>query len=262
MKNVLKYPGSKQRISRWICSFIPEHDVYLEPFFGGGAVFFNKKPAKIETINDLSAEIYNYFKILRDKPEELIELISLTPYSRTDYNQSFEPCKDEIERARRFAVRCSQGFGCSNKYKNGFRSSIGKQSPRTTAFWSDFPKTLELASKRLLEAQIENQDAIKLIERYNKEEVFIYADPPYPHSTRKNYLYEFEMKDDEHKKLLNVLKKHKGKVLISSYENEIYNEALKGWDKAYKDTTAEGSVKRREVLYMNYRVDKQINLMI
>lgn len=223
-------------------------------FFGGGAIFFNKKPSRIETINDLSADVYNYFKILRDRPAELIHLISITPYGRTDYEKSFEYTDNDLERARRFAVRCCQGFGCSNKYKNGFRSSIGAKSPRTTTFWNNFPETLELASKRLLQAQIENQDALKLIERYNKEEVFIYCDPPYPLNTRKNYLYEYEMTDNEHMKLLNVLKNHKGKVMISSYENELYNNLLKGWKKEYKNTTAENSIKRTEVIYMNYNL--------
>lgn len=262
MKNVLKYPGSKTRIAKWICKFIPEHEVYLEPFFGGGAVFFNKPPARIETINDLSAEVYNYFKVLREKPDKLIHLIRLTPYGRKEYDTCFENSADEVERARRFAVRCCQGFGCSNKYKNGFRSSIGKYSPRTTTFWNNFPETLKLASKRLLEAQIENQEAVKLIERYNKEEVFIYADPPYPHNTRKNYLYEHEMKDDEHIKLLETLKSHKGKVLISSYENSLYDEILNGWNKEFKNTTAEGSVKRKECLYMNYEIESLFNIEV
>lgn len=84
MKNVLKYPGSKNRIAKWICDMIPSHEVYLEPFFGGGAVFFNKKPARIETINDISSEVYNYFKQLRENPDELIKLLSLTPYSRQE----------------------------------------------------------------------------------------------------------------------------------------------------------------------------------
>ena len=96
MKNVLKYPGSKTRIAKWITEFIPEHDVYLEPFFGGGAIFFNKKPARIETINDLSEEVYNYFKVLREKPDELIHLLSLTPYGRKEYDTCFETSADEV----------------------------------------------------------------------------------------------------------------------------------------------------------------------
>lgn len=57
---------------------------------------------------------------------------------------------------------------------------------------------------------------------------------------------------EEHVKLLDSLKEHKGKVMISSYDNELYNKMLKGWRKAIKHTTAENSVKRTEVIYMNY----------
>lgn len=72
IKTILKYPGAKNRIADWIVSFIPEHKVYLEPFFGGGAVFFHKQKSRIETINDLDNNVYTFFKVLRDKPEELI----------------------------------------------------------------------------------------------------------------------------------------------------------------------------------------------
>ena len=53
MKPILKYPGAKWKISDWIIQNLPPHESYLEPFFGSGAVFFNKKPARIETINDM-----------------------------------------------------------------------------------------------------------------------------------------------------------------------------------------------------------------
>lgn len=62
----------------------------------------------------------------------------------------------------------------------------------------------------------------------------------------------YELDEFEHIKLLNALKKHKGKVMISSYENDLYDTHLKGWGKEQKSTTAEGSVKRIETIYMNY----------
>jgi len=135
-------------------------------------------------------------------------------------------------------------------------------SPVTTKFWGQFPTVLMQATERLKQAQIENKDAIELIESYNKEEVFIYADPPYLLSTRKNYLYEHEMKDEEHIRLLNVLKKHKGKVMISGYENDLYNETLIGWYKCTKNTTAESAIKRTEVVWMNYAPFEQLKMEI
>lgn len=118
---MLKYPGAKNRLASWITEYIPKHDVYLEPYFGSGAIFFNKEPVKIETINDLNADVVNYFKVLRDMPQELIEKLQLTPYGRDEYENAYiyDLNDSDIEKARKFAVRCWQGFGSSNLYKNG-----------------------------------------------------------------------------------------------------------------------------------------------
>ncbi len=192
--------------------------------------------------------------VIRNNPEELIRRLELTPYGRTEYEDAFTIpiTDDEIERARKFAVRCWMGFGCSNRYKNGFRSSQQSSSPNTTRAWDKFPEVLRIATERLKNVQIENLDAIELIRRYDTEDVFIYVDPPYLHSTRKNYLYRHEMKDSQHLELLELLKCHPGKVLLSGYDNELYNTALKGWNKTFKNTQAEGGIKRTECLWMNY----------
>lgn len=257
MNAVLKYPGAKNRLAPWIIEYIPEHDVYLEPFFGSGGVFFNKKPATIETLNDLNSDVTNYFKVLREYPEKLIYLLELTPFGREEYNNSYiqEECSD-IEKARRFAVQCFMGYGCSNNYKNGFRSSQQGHSPRTTKAWNKLPETLRLATIRLKDAQIENLPAVELIKRYNTKDVFIYADPPYLHSTRKGYLYKHEMTDEQHIELLETLLEHPGKVLLSGYDNKLYNKMLLNWNKVYKNTTAEAGLKRTEVLWMNYNTSQ------
>lgn len=262
MKCVLKYPGAKNRISEWICEHIPQHDVYLEPYFGSGAVFFNKVPARLETINDLDNNVVNYFKVVRNNWEELSDLLSMTPYSREEYYRSFEilPDDSDVERARKFAVRCWQGFGCSNLYKNGFRSSQRHGSPHTTKEWREIPERLYTAMERLKNAQIESLPAVELIRRYNHESVFIYADPPYLHGTRKNYLYTHEMTDEDHIDLLNTLKEHPGKVMISGYDNSLYNDILSGWRKASKKTQAEAGIPRIETLWMNYDVPAQQSL--
>ena len=67
MKSILKYPGAKNRLAPWICEYIPKHDVYVEPFAGSLAVFFNKQRSHIETVNDIDEEIVNFFRILRDR---------------------------------------------------------------------------------------------------------------------------------------------------------------------------------------------------
>lgn len=252
---VLKYPGAKNRLANWICSYIPKHEVYLEPYAGSLAVLFNKKPCHIETVNDLHDEVVNYFRILRDNAEELNKLIELTPYSRTEYKKAYEKADDDTERARRFCVRCWMGFSNSNLYRNGFKSGQQTNSPNPARAWSELPTVMKIASERLKCVQIECLPALELISRYDTEDVFMYIDPPYLHGTRKNYLYMHEMEDDEHEDLLKVLVNHPGKILISGYENEMYDEYLHGWHKVQKQTRAEGGLLRTETLWMNFMLE-------
>ena len=261
MKCVLKYPGAKNRIAPWICEYIPKHSVYLEPFAGSLAILLNKPRSHIETVSDLHGEVVNFFKVLRDNSEELIRLISLTPYSRAEYDLSYQEVNNALEKARRFCVRCWMGFGCANLYHNGFKSGQQSNSPNPAKAWHELPGTLYQAAERLKGVQIENLPAIELIKRYDTEDVFIYADPPYLHGTRKNYLYKYEMQDAEHIELLQTLINHPGKVLLSGYDNDLYNDILKGWNKVHKSTLAEGGIKRIETLWMNYDVEQgQISL--
>lgn len=255
MKTLLKYPGAKNRLAPWIVSHIPPHKVYCEPFLGSAAVFLNKEPAYNEILNDLDDDIYNFFKVVRENPEELCRLIEATPYSRTEYTTVYVESEEEalsIERARRFAVKCWQGFGCGNRYKNGYRRGIGVTSPNPAKAWARLPETIQLAAERMKNAQIEHKDALELITDLYGKDTFIYIDPPYMQDTRKGYLYNHEMTDEQHAELLQIVKESDCKIMISAYENELYNNTLVDWRKEYKSTTAECSRRRVETLYMNY----------
>jgi DNA adenine methylase len=104
ISRILHYPGSKWSLASWIISHFPEHQTYLEPFFGSGAVLFSKKRSKLETINDLDGEVVNLFRIIRERPEELGRAISLTPHSREEYYLSYLEAEDDLERARRLRI--------------------------------------------------------------------------------------------------------------------------------------------------------------
>lgn len=260
MKSVLKYPGAKNRLAPWICEYIPDHDVYLEPFAGSLAILFAKKRSHIETVNDLDEEIVNFFRVLRDRQNELKQAISLTPFARNEYINAYKETDNPVEKARRFAVKCWMGFGCGNRYQNGFKSGQQRNSPNPAKAWSELSGTLEAAAQRLKGVQIECFPAIELIKRYDTEDVFIYADPPYLPETRKNYLYKHEMQYPDHEELLKILTKHPGRVLLSGYDNDLYNTMLSGWNKVQKDTRAEGGRRRTETLWMNYELANQIEL--
>lgn len=254
MSTVLKYPGSKQRIAGWICDNMPPHDVYLEPYAGSLSVLLNKPRSYIETVNDIDGDIVNYFRVIRDHGDALKTALYNTCYARDEYETSFSSSEtdDAVEKARRFAVRCWMGFGSSLRYQNGFKTGQQRTSPNPAKAWSTLPAAVEAAADRLRGVQIEKQPAVNLISRYNTADVFIYADPPYLRGIRKDYLYRYEMDTTDHAELLTALIAHPGEVMISGYENDLYNNMLSGWRKAHVKGRAEGGAVRIETIWMNY----------
>ena len=249
---ILKYPGSKWRLADWIIFHMPRHKTYLEPYLGSGAIFFNKPPSDVETINDISGSIVNLFRIIRERPQELATLINFTPWSRDEYNFSYEQTEDDLENARRFLIRCWQAFGTKTNAKTGWRNDIGaRKYINMPDQWRMLPERILVAADRLRDVQIENQPAVKLIERYKFDYVLIYADPPYPLSTRHGKMYANEMTDEDHVELLNVLDRHPGPVILSGYACELYDMRLRHWERKTHIARAEKGLTRQEVLWLN-----------
>jgi DNA adenine methylase len=139
---VLRYPGSKWIIGKWIIKFISQidHYTYLEPFMGGLNVLLQKEPSPIETVNDLDKGVVNLFRVIREHPEELADLIHWTPHSRWEY-ESIMPesigqndedyfiwTGDPVEDARRCLVRCWFSFGAKTSDRSSWAHNINKQA--------------------------------------------------------------------------------------------------------------------------------------
>lgn len=263
---VLKWPGAKWSIAEKIIDIMPSHNIYIEPFFGSGAVFFNKPICNLEIINDLDKEVVNLFKVIRDYPGELANKIYFTPYSREEYKESYkrnEKKLDEIEKAREFLIRSNMARAGMQYYSSSFRTCgpklAEKVKQRVTREWTRIPTNILYAAERLKDAEIENINAFDLIKKYNRKDCLIYVDPPYLLSTRKQKYYNVEMeKDEQHIELLNILKEHSGPVIISGYDNKLYQDILKDWNRLYIETNAEQGKKRVEVLWFNYDLPTQI----
>lgn len=233
---------------------MPPHKIYLEPFFGSGAVFFNKPAAGIETINDLDGNVVNLFKVIRDYPQRLANVIELTPWAREEYQSSYESTDDEVEKARRFLVRCWQAFATRTGYKTGWRHSATGKAPNMPEQWSKVPDRVFEVADRLKHAQIECMDALELIKKYNHPEVLIYADPPYVQSTRNKGIYSHDMTNEQHVELLEFLQEHSGPVIISGYDSNLYNDVLKNWQVIRKSAATEKGQSKTEVLWINQTV--------
>lgn len=263
MKAVMKYPGSKWSISNWIISFFPPHHSYLEPFLGSGAVLLNKPRSHIETVNDLDSNIVNLFEWMRKDPERLAREIYFTPYARKVYDDAFATVPaDSFDRAVNFYIRLNMGHGFrTNGEKVGWKNDVqGRERSYALQDWCNLPKKIMQAAERLRGVQIENRPAVELIPRFNYPNVLIYADPPYVLGTRHGKQYRFEMDDKNQNDLLDTLLAHKGPVLLSGYDNKLYNDRLQGWYR--EETTCYSQVcsKKREVLWMNFEPVKQLEL--
>ncbi len=88
--------------------------------------------------------------------------------------------------------------------------------------------------------------------RIKAEDILFYMDPPYPPETRTSKgKYTFDFVND-HERLLQYIQKTKFKIQISSYDNELYNNYLKNWNRHEFITYDHAHKPRTEVIYYNY----------
>jgi DNA adenine methylase len=257
---ILKYPGSKNQIADKIISLFPDgyrKMTYIEPFFGAGAVFFRKAPSIVETINDIDGDVYNLFLQIRQNSDELSRLIENTPWSRQEYEESYIRDDSDIEMARKFLVRFWFAIGAKSYCRTGWRHNIKGDNGNIASF-GELPSLIKQASYRLRPkagnvVQIENRDALFLIEKHNRKEVLMYLDPPYVLSTKKNKkIYKREMSDEDHIRLCDLINRSSAKIILSGYQNEIYENQLRGFRRTEVQSWNERGDKRVEVLWTNF----------
>lgn len=263
MNALLNYPGAKWGMAKHICSIMPRHRSYLEPFFGSGAVLFNKEPSAIETVNDIDGDIVNFFTVLREQPERLADVLALTPYSRDVFDDAHDNRGTEaFDRAYRFAIRSKMGHGFKTYQKTGFKIDVhARENSYAVKCWNRLPGDLLKAALRLKDVQIENRPALDVIRKFNHDNVLIYADPPYLLETRAGKQYRHEMSEQDHLDLLETLLQHKGSVILSGYPHEMYDRTLKGWSRVTKKSYNQNSDQRTEVLWLNFNVPSLFEFM-
>lgn len=262
MRAVLKYPGSKWNIASQLVEMIPEHHSYVEPFFGSGAVLFNKPVSDIETINDLAHDVVNLFRCIQEDAARLAAMVMTTPFSREKYEDTYKLDIWEVmmpdepyHKALRFLIQCWQGHGFrTNDSKVGWKNDVqGRERAYALWNWYRLPEWIIDIAERLRRVQIENRPALEVIKKFDYENVFMYLDPPYLLTTRAGKQYKHEMSDIEHEELLKAIVNSRAKIMISGYESDLYNEYLKEWHKATFNSCAEHGKKRIEVVWMNYQ---------
>jgi len=260
--------GGKFSHLDWLLPKLPNCFHYCEPFAGSGAVLLNRPPSSVETYNDIDGEVVNFFRVLREEKEALIEKIALTPFSREEFGLACElnPNISDIERARRFYVRARQvrtglaqtaSIGRWANCKNTSRAGMSGVVSR----WLGGIDQLEYIADRLLRVQIENRPAVDIIKLYDSKETLFYCDPPYIHSTRGDTkAYKFEMDNYDHESLAKILNNVNGLVALSNYDCDLMDELYppSKWNKIFAPEKAIHTTKglRQEVLWVNYDLNE------
>lgn len=260
--------GGKFSHLNWLLPQLPYCQHYCEPFAGSGAVLLNREPSPVETYNDIDGEVVNFFKVLREEKDALIEQIALTPFSREEFGIACEldPDLTNLERARRFYIRARQvrtglaqtaSIGRWANCKTTSRAGMSGVVSR----WLGGVEQLDFIAERLLRVQIENRPAIDVIKLYDSKETLFYCDPPYIHETRGDTKsYGFEMSDHDHKELAETLNSIEGFIAISNYDCELMEKLYPAnkWKKIYSPEKTIHSTKdvRQEVLWVNYNIEE------
>lgn len=263
------YLGAKKRLALHIANLLPPHNAWVEVFCGSAAVTMAKKPAPIEIINDADSQIVTVFQQLREHPDELIRLIEFTPYSRTEFENAYmeNGTRNKLEQARRFLVASMMtvngaigkretgtkhsGFSYSQSYaRNGHEARVSR--------WNSMPERLRRVVERLKQVRIEHRDARELFEMFlNRPATLVYLDPPY--LMDRDHGYKVDANEKEfHEELLELCLQAKCMVLVSGYNNELYNSYLtkeRGWQRRVIEThtrnTNGKNLARNEVLWSN-----------
>jgi len=267
MKSPVLYFGAKGSIADWIVSLLPDHDHYVEPFCGGLSVLLAKTPSRMETVNDLDAELMVFWRILRDRPDELLRACMLTPHSRLEHEATWDPTDDDLELARRIWCRLAQGRSGTLR-KTGWRHYIDPAGSSTSmpGYLEAYALRLAAAAERLHGVSLDALPALDLIAKYGKQpRVLLYVDPPYLGSTRgwgRNYRHEMKT-EAEHRELAAALTDCTATVVLSGYHSPLYDELYDGWHR-YETAATTGNGKgdrdRIEVLWSNVRLGDQLDL--
>lgn len=253
----MPYYGGKQTTAAAIVELFPSHDCYIEPYAGGLSVLLEKAPEPMEVVNDIDSDLVNFWRVLRDRTEDLMQACELTPHSRAELAETVVMEGDEVERARRVWVQLTQGRSGTLR-GTGWRHYLhpGTASTYTMPLYLDgYRRRLHPVAERLRSVSLECRPALEVIAAYGREGALLYVDPPYLGSTRSSSGYKHEMKSDaEHEALLDALLTTDAHVVLSGYASDLYETALADWTRHEMSTRTQGA-DRLEVVWSNREDD-------
>jgi DNA adenine methylase len=260
-RSALRYFGGKWSIAPWVIGHMPPHRVYVEPFGGAASVLLRKPRSRVEVYNDLDDEIVGIFRVLQNPDQccRLFRLLRRTPYSRREFDLAHQPASNPVVRAQRAIIRSYMSFHHVALHQSGMINTFASAKHRSGGSskaneWRNYPRALVHIYRRLRGVVIENRDAFRVVTDQDAPDTLFYVDPPYVMSTRhRETCYRHEFDDAQHASLLERLKQVRGRVLISDYACEMYDDTLVGWTRVTRKSFAasDGRGERTEVLWIS-----------
>ncbi len=223
-----RYAGGKFYARKLIMQHVPEHSIYLEPFAGGASIFFAKRKAASNWLNDADEELINCYLVIRDYPKELIERLKDEKASKerhTYYKKEYKPVT-ELDRAVRWFYLNRTSYSGIMNIQNCFWGYGDKYSMRP----ENWPQNIMRTSAKLQEVKLTCCDFERVINDAD-DNSFLFIDPPYFNADQDKF-YTHSFTGQDHLRLASVLQANKDRLqFLLTYDNteEIWN--LYNWAK-------------------------------
>jgi DNA adenine methylase len=265
------YHGGKQKLAEQIISLLPTHEHYVEPYAGSLSVLLAKRPSPVETVNDLDDALMTFWRVLRDRHEDLERVAALTPHARGELELvrgQLVMEGDDLETARRVLVRLTQGRGSTLGDPNsGWRYAAKPDYGSASAHLGGYCDRIPPCARRIRHVSLERRPALEIVADYGRHPgVLLYVDPPYVLGTRSKPAgrYRFEMTDDDHRALAGALRSAAATVVLSGYPSDLYDvELYPDWHRIeLASSTSNGgqASERTEVLWSNRQLERPHDL--
>lgn len=264
MKTPITYYGGKQQMAKTILGMIPKHRIYVEPFFGGGAVFFAKGPSFLEAINDRNDVLITFYRQCQTNFEALQQKIRGTLHSETEWKKAKEIYANpsgysDIDIA--WSVWCSTNMSIMGTPAGGWKRDNGTGGSHIgVSMYRHRENFTEKIEERLRYVQISCRDALDVIRERDTKDTFFYLDPPYINCEQKHYKGYTE---EDFRNLLDLLSGINGRFILSNFWSEIFREYIDkmGWNylvfdkKSMIPALVNKPRRKQEILCFNYNIE-------
>ena len=259
----IKWHGGKHYLASKIVKLMPPHIHYVEPYAGGLSVLLAKDPEGVsEVVNDVNELLTNFWRVLQDDVwfAAFIRRVEAVPFSEIEWEDSqprlsYGPVQNAVD----FFIQCRQSLaGRMKDFATLSRTRTRRGMNEQASAWLSAVEGLPAVHARLKRVVILYRDALDVIRQQDGPDTLFYLDPPYLPDTRTSpNVYKHEMTEEDHEKLLDLIIRVKGKVMISGYDHPLYLDTLRYWTRHTFDlpnNAAGGKTKQRktEVVWTNF----------